>query len=303
MGKMYCFECNGNVDFEKKIFEEMYEYRNQKFKIKETKYFCKKCNNELVDENMDESLKNIYNGYLGIYNLNINSFKNIRTSLNLTQELFSKALGWGRKSIIRYENFDEIPSGEYLKIYVRLNEDKDYILECLDLNRKNLTEEEYYQILEKLRLNLDIKSRNTILYLLEGNDLFLLPLLKNLFAVDFLSYQKNSNTITSFKYAKLPCGPVVDQYTKIINIMLKSGEIKEGEGIIINGELKTPYKCSKKVDLRLFTENELAILKEVKQKLANKTAKELSDWSHLFKGWIETPKGKIIDFKKREIKK
>lgn len=294
---MYCYDCNKDVTPKIKQEIKSYNFRNKSFKVQEKNYYCPNCGLELIDETLDESLKNIYNEYLKLYNLNLDSFKNIRKSLNLSQDNFAASLGWGKKSIVRFENNDVIPSNEYLKTYMKLNKNKDYIFECLELNKNNISTKLYYKIINSLNLNLDVKSRNVIIYILNKRNLFTIPLLKILFAIDFLSYKETGKPITSFKYAKLPYGPVVDNYETILNEMLIREEINLKPSTIIDNDIKYEYGALKNSDTNLFNDKEIKIMDKVINKLKNKSASSLSNWSHEFKGWIETPIGSIISYK------
>ena len=51
-------------------------------------------------------------------------------------------------------------------------------------------------------------------------------------------------------------------------------------------------------DKDLFTKEELELINYVLMKTEGKSAKQLSDWSHYFKGWIDTDMGKEINMKK-----
>ena len=53
---------------------------------------------------------------------------------------------------------------------------------------------------------------------------------------------------------------------------------------------------SQKADLSCFNDDEILIMNKVVNKFKNKSAKELSNWSHKFKGWIDTKNGEIISF-------
>ena len=295
--KKYCYNCNKDVTYKEKMENTEYSYRNKSFLIREKKYYCTLCGNELEGNDLDDEVENIYNGYLKFYNLTRDSFLNIRKSLGLSQEMFALALGWSKKSVVRYENNEEIPSGEYLKTYMKLNQDKDYFGDLLWLNRVNLDDDIYYKIINKVKLNLDIKSRNVILYFLKDKTLYLGQLLKLLFAGDFWCFKNTGRTLTSFKYARLPFGPVVDKYNVVLNAMLKSGEITCENVLLQDGE-KLKYKSEKEVDLGLFTDKEIEFMRDVKRKLGQKSAKELSLWSHEFIGWKETQMGKIINYEK-----
>ena len=48
---------------------------------------------------------------------------------------------------------------------------------------------------------------------------------------------------------------------------------------------------------KLFTKEELNSMKLIKYKFKEYSASELSDWSHSFKGYIDTKNGEIIDYK------
>lgn len=298
MKKMYCYDCNEKVSPKIKKVEEHYNFRGKEFDVNMELYYCPYCDLELVDEVMDIQLDKIYNTYLNCYNLSFNSFKIIRSSLNLSQEMFAKALGWSKKSIVRYENKEEIPKGEYLNTYIKLNMNKDFILECLKSNESNLTNEEYKKILSRLNLGVNVKARNAILYLLEDNALFVIQFIKCMFAADFLNYKENGASITGFNYVKMEYGPVINDYKDIINSMIRTGEIKIADAEIIEEAERFKYVAVWECNEDLFTKEEMNVLKEVKRKLKNKTARELSDWSHEFKGWIETPLNKTISYDK-----
>ena len=127
--------------------------------------------------------------------------------------------------------------------------------------------------------------------------MYLVQLLKFLFAGDFWCYKNTNKPLTSFKYAKLPFGPVVDKYNMVLNAMLESGEITT-ENVLFNDEERVKYKNKKEADLALFSKEEIHFMKEVKMRLSKKSAKSLSLWSHKFKGWIETHTGEIISYEK-----
>ena len=295
--KLYCYDCNQDVDVNVIQESKEYTYRNHTFHVLEDIYYCSKCGSELVCD-LDEDLKKIYNGYLGLFGLNLDSFKEIRESLNLDIKRFSKALGWGFKSVYRYENRESIPEGEYLNVYINLNKNKDYILEKLYQNKINMNEDEYYDILNRINLNVDIKSRQVILYILNEGPKYIINIVKTLFAIDFLSMKERGKSITNFNYVKMQYGPNIDGYLNVLNNMLGLKEIKICDSVEIDGDFKNKYINNISYDKNLFNDEELNIINRVLDKVKNKSAKYLSDWFHHFKGWIDTPNGKIINMKK-----
>ena len=292
--KMYCYNCDEFVNVKKGTQEKHYNIHNIDIPIEEDCYTCKQCGEELIEENLNDSLNEIYNKYLATYNLSIESFKTIRKSLNLSQELFAKILGWSKKTITRYELGQSLPQREYLKVYQKLQNNKDEIVNILNDNRQNINKEDYYNIINKINTNIDLKTIHTFLYMLDNNPLYETQIMKHLFAVDFETQKELNRPLTKLKYAHAPYGPIIDERDKTINYLLKNNYIQ----IIFTIEEKVTFISNISYDKELFTKTERNILKKVKNKLEGKTSKELSDWSHNFVGWQQTKNGQIIDYKK-----
>lgn len=208
--KMYCYNCDTYVDVIQSKQKNIYTIHNKEFIVEEECYKCKNCSEELIDETLDISLNEIYDKYLSGYNLNIKKFKDIRNSLNLSQELFAKALGWSKKTITRYELDQSLPQKEYLMVYQKLQENKNEILNILNQTRKLMTTGEYYQILQKVNTNFPIKTIHAFLYMLKNNPLYETQLMKHLFAVAFENHKEQNTPLTNLNYAHAPYGPIID---------------------------------------------------------------------------------------------
>ena len=290
--KCYCYKCD--VDVIPKCVTETnnYTFRGKEFKVKEVILRCRKCNSELfTDDIVDKSMHEIYNMYLKLFDLSFEKLVSIRKNLNLSQELMSRILGWSKKSIVRYENFESVPQGEYLNMYIELNNNPYLIVKILERQKSLFKDEEYYKILRKLPFFDNYKSINVISFLLKDNPLYETSLMKNCFIIDFYSYKKYGKSITNFKYARLPYGPCIDNRNKLYNMMIKNNymEIEITDG-------GTIFDSSFDYDNNLFDSDELEILKSVKEKLKKYSAKELSEWSHNFMGWKNTKNGDIISY-------
>ena len=161
-----------------------------------------------------------------------------------------------------------------------------------------MNEDEYYDILNRINLNVDIKSRQVILYILNEGPKYIINIVKTLFAIDFLSMKERGKSITNFNYVKMQYGPNIDGYLNVLNNMLGLKEIKICDSVEIDGDFKNKYINNISYDKNLFNDEELNIINRVLDKVKNKSAKYLSDWFHHFKGWIDTPNGKIINMKK-----
>lgn len=289
--KMYCFNCDKKVIPKKELVKNNYTINDENFSVLENEYKCPNCGMKLISEKLDESLENIYASYLKLNDLKLEDFKNIRKSINLSQDLFAKALGWSKKTITRYENGQSYPQKEYLEVYKKLKSNKNEIINILNSNRIKLGEE-YYNILDKIKASIDVKTINTFLFMLENNPLYETQIMKNLFAIDFYSQKENGHPVTKLKYAKAPYGPIIDNRGNILNFLLQNNYLK----IVYNNDDKLKFIAVQKYDKNLFNNNEIKVMKYIKEKFKNKTSQELSDWSHNFEGWKKTKNGQIIDY-------
>lgn len=292
VNKMYCFNCDKKVNIKQEKKTNQYIINGESFDVMEDIYICENCGNELISERLNDSLDNIYSKYLNINNLSLDDFKNIRLSLNLSQELFAKALNWSKKTITRYEKGWSYPQQEYLEVYKKLKNNKDEMIDILNNNRCILGDD-YYLILKKIKTTLDMKTINLFLFMLENNPLYETQIMKNLFAVDFYDQKENGHPISNLKYAHAPYGPVIDNRENILNFLLEHKYLK----IIYNNDDKPQFVANQICDLKLFDGDELQVMAFIKNSLKGKTSQELSNWSHRFIGWKETKNGQIIDYK------
>lgn len=289
--KIYCFECNDDVEAKKIVKKNNYNVHGEKIEIEEKIYLCPKCHSELFDDDLDDTLYNIYNKYLNCFNLSFEKLKQIRNSYNLSQELFSKALGWSKRSVIRYENADSLPLKQYLLTYQKIKNDKYEFINILKNNRETLGDDLYYKIYDLINAELDLKTINAFLYILDDNYLTKTQIMKNMFSIDFQSYKENSKKITTLNYAHGTYGPVIDKKDAYLNILIKQNYLE----MVSDEEDKILFKPVQKCDYTVFSEKEIEIMDKVKKQLKGKTANKLTSWSHKFKGWIETNDGEKID--------
>ena len=290
----YCFECNKDVKPDIKTEKNNYTFRDKEFTVVEEVHYCPKCRSQLLNDTMDNSLYKIYDGYLSLFNLSFDKIKKIRTDLNLSQDSFADILNWSKKSIVRYENAQSVPQGEYLNMYVLLNDNPYYIVKLIEKKKEEMGKDKYYKLLRLLPFYDQYKTTNAILYILNNNSMYETNLQKNLFAIDFASYKENNYPITNLKYIHMNYGPVVDSRKDIYNFLIRNNYIEMEN---IDYSYGTKFKANITCDENIFSEGELNILKTVKNKLKKYDAKSLSDWSHKFKGWKETNNGQAINYK------
>ncbi|HIT11512.1 MAG TPA: DUF4065 domain-containing protein [Candidatus Pelethosoma merdigallinarum] len=290
--KLYCFNCDKDVKPLCTIQNNTYVVRHQEVHVEEQVFKCPVCENELINDNLNDSLYNIYNAYLELYGLSFEKLKEIRNSYNLSQELFAKALGWSKRTIIRYEHAESLPRKQYLLIYKNIKNNKNAFLEILKSNKDSMDKKDYYRICHLINAELDLKTINVFLYVLKNNALYRTQIMKNFFAIDFESVKETNHSITSFKYAHGTYGPVIDNQGTYLQLLVHQNYLNFSN----DEDDKILFTPNQDCDLSLFTKEEIIIMDKVLSQLENKSASQLTEWSHKFKGWIETKDGEIIDY-------
>lgn len=116
-------------------------------------------------------------------------------------------------------------------------------------------------------------------------------LFKLLYFWDFIHFKRYGLSVTGYDYYTFPFGPVPKElYEKIINNSLHSEFKNELEFNIVeekDEEYSEEYKsfkillCNKKIDLDVFSPNELSVLKEIAEIFKFASAKEMTKISHL----------------------
>ena len=291
--KLYCFNCDKDVNALSKKEKNIYTVHKKEVAVDEVVFICPYCNNELINVNLDNSLYNIYNEYLKLYELSFDKLKEIRNSYNLSQELFAKALGWSKRTIVRYENADSLPQNQYLLIYKKIWNNKNEFLNILKSNKHLMDNDTYFKIYNSINIDLDLKTINVFLYMLKDNYLTKTQIMKNSFSFDFQSMKENNKPITSLKYAHGTYGPVIDNKDVLLSFLIKQNYLE----FVNDEEDKILFKPTQECDLSLFTKEEIAVMDKVLSRLKGKEATKLTEWSHKFKGWLNTKNGKIIDYK------
>ena len=292
MEKVYCYNCNKDVIPNEIIKKNEYTVHKKNVLVEEKIIICPICMSELINENLNDSLYLIYNEYLKTYGLSFEKLKDIRKSYNLSQELFGRALNWGKRTITRYENAESLPQPQYLSIYKRIENNKIEFLNILKNNKTNMDDKTYYKIYDSVNSNLDLKTINTFLYVLRDNYLTRTQIMKNMSAIDFESYKKNNCSITKLNYAHGIYGPIIDKKDACLNLLIMQNYIE----LVNDEEDNILFKPKQDCDLNLFSLDEIKVMNFVLKKLKGKSSSELTNWSHKFKGWLKTKPGEKIDY-------
>ena len=102
----YCYGCNTTVETKIIEKEQTLNVKGKEITLRIKVRVCATCGEEILDEELDaKTLDMFYKQYRILENLlSPEEIKSIRQKYNLSQASFAKFLGFGEKTITRYEN-------------------------------------------------------------------------------------------------------------------------------------------------------------------------------------------------------
>lgn len=300
-------------------------------------YFCA---NENTDENEFETASMVNMNLLNARNayrikhglLTSDEIVAIRESYGLSQVDLARLLGWGEATISRYESkaiqeeaYDTmlrlikdnpLQALEFLKknsskfTFSKRKEIRLKIIEKLDsYGKEYLTRQAFegeYANFEELSslngftvLNID-KIEAVISYIAEKvSYLYKVKLMKMLWYVDALSYKLNGCAVTGMVYTHQDMGALPVGHYSLMN--LENLNIREEEGYKYDSMLHV-YP-TKGMNYEVLSNEDKSVINMVIEKFRDCKAKEIVDYMHEEKAYIETAPGEIIPFSlAKEIK-
>jgi len=145
------------------------------------------------------------------------------------------------------------------------------------------------------------KFKATLGYILEkvgGNpNVGMTVLYKLLYIIDFDYYELFEEQLTGATYIKNHFGPTPVMFRKIVGQMVKDGQVeilrsrfykREQKKYLINPDFSP--------NLQLLTAQEIKHIDRVLKKFADRTARELTEYSHQDVPWITAEVGKPLDY-------
>lgn len=217
-------------------------------------FYCDRADEFYVNEEMlsdnDLSMKNEFRIMRGL--LTTSEISNIRKKYDITQQDLCRLLGWGDKTITRYEGH-QVQDKAHDDILRKIDHDPEWFLELLELARGTLSEKAYHKYQKNARvrydhlqdrylqqaifsryvrymdrpefsgdreLNLNI-VKEIIRYFANAAsmlNLYKVKLMKLLWYSDALSFKRRGHSITGLVYQALPMGAVPLGYNAIIEL-------------------------------------------------------------------------------------
>lgn len=291
-------------------------------------FYCDQANENYADEQQissnDISMKNAYRERVGL--LTSHQIAAIRARYGISQSDLCLLLGWGAKTITRYESH-QVQDIAHDTILRKLDSDPEWFLQLLDAGKESLSPAAYAKYVETgtvlfeqdhdMYLKSAIMSKyarflynpevtggkvlsldtvaDMIRYYANSSmvtSLFRVKLMKLLWYADALSYKRRGYSISGLVYRALPMGAVPVAYESIVDLStIHCEEIDMGDG--------TGYKFlpTESKEYHHLTIEDREILDAVIQRFGKTSKKQIVETMHQEDAYTETAPNDIIRFK------
>ena len=325
--------CCGMKEHEVKtvLVEENATYKNTKVKYDASYLYCDVAEELYMDEQQmqdnDVRLKNSYRKAEGL--LTSTEIRDIRAKYGIGQSDLCILLGWGGKTITRYESH-QVQDRAHDTILKKIDQDPEWFLALLSDAKKKLSVESYQKYLDiatslyeenrdsylrkaveasyarfhgkpffqgNTELSLD-KVVDVIRYFAASTQiigLYKVKLMKLMWYADALSYKNRGFAITGLVYQALPMGAVPVEYNSIIDLKdIPCEEVDMGETYAYHFSLKEA------ASFPALSDADKSILNTVIEKLGKMSKDEIISFMHKEKAYVETAPRDVISFKYAE---
>lgn len=330
--KKLCSCCMEEHEVKTVLIKEQVTFKNRQVEYEASYLFCDLAGELYMDERQmkdnDIRLKDAYRKNVGL--LTSVEISGIRAKYGISQRDLCVLLGWGGKTITRYESH-QVQDKAHDTILKKINQDPEWFLSLLNDARVNLSAESYRKYLEaatdlyeedqdaylrraieavyakfqgnklfhgNVELSLD-KVVDMIRYFAASKkitDLYKVKLMKLMWYADALAYKIRGFAITGLVYQALPMGAVPVGHNSIIDLKdVPCKEVDMGETnayyFSLNGNCSYPS----------LTKEEKDILDIVIDNLGKMSKNEIVSFMHKEQAYVKTAPRDIIPFKYAEI--
>lgn len=329
--KRLCTCCMEEHEVKTVLVREYTTFKNVKVMYDASYLYCDIVDELYMDEQQmqenDIKLKDAYRREEGL--LTSTQIIGIREKYNISQRDLCILLGWGGKTITRYESH-QVQDKAHDTILKKIDQDPEWFLSLLNDVKSNLSIESYQKYLQAatslyeedrdiyLRkaieasyakfqenkmfngnqsLSLD-KVVDVIRYFavsLNVTKLYKVKLMKLMWYADVLSYKMRGFAITGLVYQALPMGAVPIGHNSIIDLKdVPCEEVDMGETYAYH------FALTGKQSFLSLSDEDKKILDIVIEKLGKMSKNDIINFMHRERAYIETTPRDIIEFKYAE---
>ncbi|MBP3567541.1 MAG: DUF4065 domain-containing protein [Lachnospiraceae bacterium] len=313
------------------LVSEQATFKNVKVNYEAYYLYCDTAEEYYADEQQmqenDVRLKDAYRKAEGL--LTSSEISGIRAKYGVSQTDMCTLLGWGGKTITRYEGH-QVQDKAHDTILKKLDRDSEWFLYLLNDARESFPVETYLKYWEmgkvlyeqnqdsylrkaieasyvrfdgnpafhgNTKLSLD-KVVDVIRYFASSKKvsaLYKVKLMKLLWYADALSYKKRGFAITGLVYQALPMGAVPVGHNSIIDLKdVPCEELDIGETMAYH------FSLEEAVSFPALSEDDKKILDIVIAKLGKMSKNEIIDFMHKEQAYLKTAPKDVISFRYAE---
>lgn len=323
-----CTCCMEEHDVKTVMFREKNTFKGVPVEYDAEYFYCDRADETYADEQQisknDIAMKNAYRAHEGL--LTSDQITAIRARYGISQSDLCLLLGWGAKTITRYESH-QVQDIAHDTILRKLDADPEWFLKLLQAAKGSLSPASYSKYLEagttlfEQDHDLYLKSAIMAKYVrfsqnieVNGNaslsldivvdmiryyansalvtSLYRVKLMKMLWYADALSYKRRGHAMSGLVYRALPMGAVPVAYESIVDLSaIHCEEIDMGDG--------TGYRFLPTEDKTYptLTSEDREILDAVIQRFGRASKNEIVETMHHEDAYMETAPNDIIQFK------
>ncbi|MGN0495138.1 MAG: type II TA system antitoxin MqsA family protein [Lachnospiraceae bacterium] len=326
--KRLCSCCMEEHEVKTVLVKEQTTFKNVYVSYEASYLFCDMAEELFMDEQKmqenDVRMKDAYRKRVGL--LTSEAISRIRAKYGISQSDLCVLLGWGGKTITRYESH-QVQDKAHDTILKKINQDPEWFLSLLNDAKNNLSAEAYQKYLEAATLlyeeDQDVYLRKAIeasYARFQGNQMFhgntelsldkvvdviryfassikvtslyKVKLMKLMWYADALSYKRRGFAITGLVYQALPMGAVPVGHNSIIDLKdVPCEEVDMGETNAYH------FSLSGEQIFKALSEEDIDILDFVIEKLGKKSKNEIINFMHKEQAYVETAPRDVIQFK------
>jgi len=233
--------------------------------------------------------------------------KDLREKANFSQSFVSQKIGVSRPTYLLIEKGErELTVSEAQKLSELFGLPLEALLgQGAPAEHKITLKDERKTVVKKneIRINApklkESKFKSVLLYVLQKvgakPNIGETALYKLLYFIDFDFYEKFEEQLTGASYIRNHFGPTPNEFQTVVKEMEKNGDLEKVRSNYFQYEQKK-YLPKKEADLNILSAKELAHIDEVLNRLSDKSAVELSNYSHSDIPWRVHKPGEVIDY-------
>lgn len=326
---VYCPSCECDRLFRPEERDERYDVRGGEIALKVPVWVCPECGESVVDESFGDPVERALDGYRekrGL--LSAAEIRRIREQWSLSQVAFATLLGMSPATINRYEQgaLQQEKEDELL----RACDSADFMRDLLRRRGLLLSERQRHAAEAKLgqqagervaywetgfyeSMPVEVSKRSgfrpfdfnryaaVVAWLCKNVQVVTqTKLYKLLFYADFICFRESSRSLTGALYRQMPYGPVPVGFSSLRAQLEDDDIVMVNEMAFHNGNTGEVFRPGAKAEvcLGVLTNDDIRVLRFVRDTLGAMTPSDISDKSHQESAWKDTPPKDVISYEK-----